>query len=486
MTERRLRPLPRAPENAHPRDDALPSLRKLDRWRLMAVFALLVAAPLLARLYRENPSLGSVPETSSATFTADSIAREGNVDLQEFFPKAKPGIARSYAYRWHDGGYYSIEPLASSLTFAPFFLPYRGLAPRNLNPHALNNRVASFVGTFAVVLLGGWLLSFSTVRRALLVTSIVALATCYRTIVGPALWQHTSAAPWLIAGLFLWTAAHARKPLFLPSGACLAMATACRPILVPPAVLVVLDAWWALGLRRVVPWLTGAIVASIGGFALFANWHFHGSLLGGRAEIVSNITATHSVPSYFHFSMLNLLGLLLAPSRGLFVYSPVLLFAIPGIFRPFSTAIESPLGAPFRAITLSGLLVFLLYGFIATWWGGWVYGPRYMADLIPFFALWLALAPLPDRSRPVRATLFVGALAWSLAVQQIGVATYPCGWNDRPENIDFAPARLWDLRDTEIARCIEKLGKVRAGSALRAAAEPSRGSAKSPSSAPSP
>jgi len=110
-----------------------------------------------------------------------------------------------------------------------------------------------------------------------------------------------------------------------------------------------------------------------------------------------------------------------------------------------------------RWIGISGILIFLLYGFIATWWGGWVFGPRYMADVMPFFALWLALTPFPGRKRPLLATLFAASIVWSIAVQELGVRTYPCGWNDSPGNIDLTPKRLWSLRDTEISRCLARL-----------------------------
>jgi len=102
---------------------------------------------------------------------------------------------------------------------------------------------------------------------------------------------------------------------------------------------------------------------------------------------------------------------------------------------------------------LLGVTTFVLYGFITTWWGGWVFGPRYMTDLLPFMALWLVRTPLPRRARPAVALAFVAALAWSLWVPELGVRSYPCGWDAHPANIDRAPERLWRLHDTEIARC---------------------------------
>ena len=49
--------------------------------------------------------------------------------------------------------------------------------------------------------------------------------------------------------------------------------------------------------------------------------------------LVSDPQRFHAVATYFSFSPRHLAGLLVSPSRGLFVYSPVLLLAIPGLLR---------------------------------------------------------------------------------------------------------------------------------------------------------
>jgi hypothetical protein len=423
-------------------------------WRRAgAAGALLLAAPLLVRLYTTNPLLAWVPETVSVGLTAQSIVLEGNLGVQEYLPKLGPSADQDYALRWRGADLYSIEPVAVSLTFAPLFLAYR---PQPASPWALTfNTVAAWVATTALVILGLWLLAITSIPRALLATGIVGLATCFRTITAAGLWQHTAGTLWLTLGLGLWSYATCRPSLYPLAGVALATATACRPILVPAALLVVVDAW-----RSGTPrgrWLTAAWVIGIGTLALYANWRLHGSLLGGRVAIVSGIARTHAVPAYFHFSLVHLAGLLAAPSRGLFIYSPILLFALPGLWCSFAATAPPPL----RWISISAVLIFMLYGFIATWWGGWVFGPRYMADLLPFFGLWLALTPLPRRGRPLVAVLFVVALAWSVGVQQLGVAAYPCGWNESPKSVDQAPERLWDWRDTEIARCWAALSRRR-------------------------
>jgi hypothetical protein len=428
--------------------------------RNVAVAALLLVAPLLVRLYAVNPHLGILPETVASGLTALSLTRDGNAEISEYFPKSTPGRNPGYAQVWRDGRLYGIEPIASPLTFAPFFLPYRSVPALGVRGDwDLFTRVSAQVATLTVVLLGLWLLCLAPPGRALLATGIIALATCFRTINGAGLWQHTSGALWLVLGVIAWTGARSRPALYPAAAAALALATACRPILVPAALMVCVDALRREGTRRAL--VTLIVVAAIGGGALYANWYFHGSLLGGRAEIVSGVEHTHRVDAYFELSPSHYLGLLLAPSRGLFVYSPVLLFALPGLVR----ALRDPPRPPLREVTIAGLLVFLLYGWIATWWGGWVFGPRYMADLMPFFALWLVLAPpLATRTGVV---VFAMALAWSIAVQQLGAMAYPCGWNQSPTNVDLDPGRLWAWHDTEIARCIGVLTKQPGPSAAR-------------------
>jgi hypothetical protein len=415
--------------------------------RIAALLAVMAVAPVLVRFYARNQRLGSMPETISTGVTAHALVRAGTVDVSQYYPAADFPHGRMYAVHSDGERLYSIEPLASALTFAPFFLPYRAMPADGFRMRwRVFLSVASIVTALTVVILAAWMLAIVSVPRALLVTAVIALATSMRTIDAAGLWQHTSAAPWAIAGLALWSLADARPKLYPWAGAALAVATACRPIFVPAALLV---AWSALRARRGPGVVTAGVVAAIGGLALLGNWWIHGAVMGGRASVVASISKTHAVAAYFDFSPWNLVGLLVAPSRGLFVYSPVLLFALPGMI---ATLGASALPAE-RGITIAGLTMFVLYGFIATWWAGWGYGPRYMTDLLPFFALWLARAPIPGRGRELAALAFVAAFAWSFGAHELGVRAYPCGWDAFPTSVDVAPQRLWSVHDTEIARC---------------------------------
>ena len=432
------------PSNPHPSTTPLTMERTSRRnsWAITILAILLL--PALASLYTSNPGLGGVSETLATWNTTRSLITDGDLDLSEFHPSAREGQDPNYAVIWRNGRLLGIEPLASSLTFVPIARVIEAgqgtLRPRDFV------RVSALTAALTVFLLLAWLLQMVPPGRALLATMVFALASSHRTLNASGLWQHTSSVLWMVVGLWAWSQARNRPRLYPRAGAALALATACRPILVPAAILVILDASRHAGRKSVL--ITGLIVTAIGATALVANYHLHGSFLGGRAELVDRISDTHAVGSYFQFSPTHLFGMLFAPSRGLFVYSPVLLFALPGLLR----GLRGQLAGPLREITIAGLVIFTLYGFIATWWGGWAFGPRYMNDLLPFFALWLAMAP-PLRSRLARLT-FLATLLWSLAAMEIGVRGYPCGWNAFPANVDKAPHRLWDPTDTELGRCL--------------------------------
>jgi hypothetical protein len=422
----------------------------------LAILALAVGSALLVGLYSGNPQLGNTPETNSSVRAAHSLIRQGDLDLAEYF-RGKNHLG--YAYIRRDDRVYSMEPPASSLTFAPFLHAQRQIEPEAFNPQVriLGDLSAARIAALSIFILGLWLLQLCSIPKALAATATIALATSHWTITGGGLWSHTAAIPWLTLGLLLWWQAQRRPTLYLAAGAALAFATLCRPNLVPAALIVVVDAWWQGNDRRIAL-STFAIVALIGVAGLIANQEIYGSLLGGRMNIVAAVEKTHGVSSYVDFSPTSFAGLLVSPSRGLFVFSPVLLFALPGLIRTLRPGEPASL----RLMSVAGLCVFGLYGFIATWWGGRTYGPRYMVDLLPFFGLWLAWTPLPRKRRALYGGLFACAFAGSVWVQQLGSSTYPCGWNTNPQHIDKAYSRVWELRDNQIRRCADVRAERRA------------------------
>jgi hypothetical protein len=147
------------------------------------------------------------------------------------------------------------------------------------------------------------------------------------------------------------------------------------------------------------------------------------------------------------------LGLLISPSRGLFVYSPFLLFALAGFVVAWRRRSDEP-SLIVRDASLAALGTYIVYSFFGQWMGGWAYGTRYLSDAQPLFALGLAYAI--DRGLLTHVVARVGfavTLAWSVFLEYAGAGWYFFFWNgyhwDVTPNIDETGYRVWDVTDTQ-------------------------------------
>lgn len=156
------------------------------------------------------------------------------------------------------------------------------------------------------------------------------------------------------------------------------------------------------------------------------------------------------------------LGLLFSPARGLFIFSPVLLFMIPGAVQAFrlrSKRDEQLL----LYLTSAGVVLFINYCFFSVWWGAWTYGNRFLADGLPVFCFLVgyALTEIIEARRRINYKLicFVSFLLFSTFVQCVGAFTVEfgkLGWDGIPAEIDSKAIvgvdRLWKLQDSPIER----------------------------------
>ena len=149
-----------------------------------------------------------------------------------------------------------------------------------------------------------------------------------------------------------------------------------------------------------------------------------------------------------------LLGTLVSPNRGLFVFSPWIAVALVTLVVP---AVRRRLSAhSLICILIASLIPYLMIlSKYSVWWGGHCFGPRYWTDVIPLFAILFAfgLDWMLSRSRILVAISAV-AVIFSIAVQLIGAFCYPSSWNFEPRNVDLHHERLWDWRDTELSRSL--------------------------------
>jgi hypothetical protein len=154
----------------------------------------------------------------------------------------------------------------------------------------------------------------------------------------------------------------------------------------------------------------------------------------------------------FSFPPPGWLGLLVSPSRGLFVYSPVLVFALIGFIMAWRSRCDRA-ASVVRDASLAVAGVYAVYASIGYWWGGWSYGDRYLSDVGPLFALGIAFAIDRGLLRSIASRVAFGAtFAWSFLLQFAGAGWYYEYWNgyhwDVARDIGQTPDVVWDWTDT--------------------------------------
>jgi hypothetical protein len=143
-------------------------------------------------------------------------------------------------------------------------------------------------------------------------------------------------------------------------------------------------------------------------------------------------------------------GLLVSPSRGLLVFSPVVLVAAAGLGAAWREGWRSDA----RWCALAAAAQFCAYACYSVWWGGHTYGPRYLIDLLPVLAPLAAAGAALLQARRAARYLAGAALAWSIALAATGAFFYPAeAWNTSPASVDLNHQRLWDWRDPQFVRC---------------------------------
>jgi len=116
-------------------------------------------------------------------------------------------------------------------------------------------------------------------------------------------------------------------------------------------------------------------------------------------------------------------GLLVSPGRGLFLYSPVLLFAIAG-------AVIGRRQALYRWCAAAFVAYVIVVANVAEWWGGEGFGARKLAEALPLLAV--LLVPAVDAIVRRRwLWVYLAALAWSVFIEALAAAAWPDPWFGR-------------------------------------------------------
>jgi len=330
----------------------------------------------------------------------------------------------------------SIFPPGIAFLAFPFFLPFAlaGAEPLNLGLLVRVGHVAAAtIEVIATLLLWSVMRRFASERWSLALVLLYFFGTSVRTIASQALWQHPGVH--LAVAVALWLVFVAR----------------------PVALWREFAAGVALGFGAVVRQTTAMLVPFVPAGRVRATvFAIAGAAIGVVPLLVYNAAAFgnpleqgYGTKPFDTSPVIGLYGLLLSPSRGLFVYEPYLLFAFATIvlLRPGRDHLELRL----LSLVYAWAATAILYSTYAEWWGGRVFGPRFLDDLAP--ALFVLLAWGIGHGLLSRVALRVAfglCAAWSLLIFQAAAFVYDQNtWDLHPANINVDPSRLLDWSDPQ-------------------------------------
>lgn len=353
-------------------------------------------------------------------------------------------------------------PLPGIMAFPVFFVA-------NLFSHrfsfqrimSLAKLAASILIALSVILLYLVLISLTGRFGAVTLALIYGLATSAWSMMSQALWQHTAALPWLIAALLVMVRGRQRPNLIPWAGLFLGLAVVARPSDLVIAVVFTIYVW--LHHRKQFPAFIALAAIPALMQAAYNQFYFGSPILFGQA-VLNQFLHTHTkimsswaCPNCANWdtsptaALKAFAGLLVSPSRGIFIFSPILLIGLWGLAASMRRH-----GNPLLRWSLAAFLgVVLLHSFRHDWWGGWSFGYRYTMDAVPL--LILGMAPMWPKLKSSRAFARMASilLVFSLLVQLLGAFSYNLvGWNAQPD-VNSHPQRLWSLTDSQIVYYIK-------------------------------
>ena len=418
----------------------------MTRSRGFALSLLLFAG--FVAIYVASPVRSSA-DSRWSIHTALSLVEGKGGDLREYLPLIEKH--NFYSIRRFDDRYYTLFPIGVSLLAAPAAAvaawadpAFKARISQSI-PDGFEKNVASVYGGIAALLFF-WLIysRFPSASIALATTVVFALGTSMWSTATRALWQHGPLVLMLVAAMLLLVQARQRPSLAQYASIPLAFAFIIRPTAAIPIALL-----------------------SVYVLIRHREWFIHFTLYGIAVAILWIAHNLHEfgtvVPAYYMPMRVAtsstigeaMLGNLVSPARGVFVYSPVLLLSLSGFVLALRDRGDRPLTICFGTIIVAHWLVVSRF---PHWWGGHSYGPRFMTDVVPFLAYFVAfnfdaLGKLSGLKLWLSRSCIAVLAAASIVLHAPAALSWPPHmWNVVPNDIDKNPARLWDWHDPQFAR----------------------------------
>lgn len=342
-----------------------------------------------------------------------SVAQGRIVDWSNGQPDAAFWIRKG-----REGHLVSLYPVVVPVVIAPLYLPAvayldaHGWEPLLTDSVArvMEKLCASLIAAATVALLYLLLRRRTDRGTAGLLAAVYAFGTTTWVISSQALWMHGIASLLIVAALLLVTG-RATAIRIAAAGFCCALIVSTRQ---PDAVLAGAVALYAIGWARHRIWL----FICAGAVPLVPLLAYNVTLVGNLFGAYATIRHTGLANFFNDNPVEGLAGLLVSPTRGLFVFSPFLIF-IP-LFA--GSILRERNWRPLTVLlSLAAIAQIVGYAF-GDWRQGASWGPRWLTDILPLL-MWMLPPALEKMSWRARC-LFAVACVVAVAIQVIGAFWY--------------------------------------------------------------
>ena len=403
--------------------------------------------------FANGREIGSV-DSQPTKFAARELLLRGSLALNHVVGATPELLTRHTIVLAEDGRYRSTYSPVPAFAAAAVNWPLAASGVLDLREVHAPGKIAAIAAAFLTALAVA--VAFLTVRRwlpltpALLLAAGLGLGTGLWSTVSQTLWQHETAILGFALAIHALSSPRQGPARGFVIGLGVALACSSRLSVVPAGAVVLLGAWACGGTRTAVAALS--VVTAAAAALIVHNVNAFGHVLGPLPYLESLHPQFHGTARSFQLGWEGYAGLLVSPSRGLLIFSPVVAVSLLGMREAWSEG----WGSAQRWCLAAAVVQFAFYGAYSVWWAGHTYGPRYLLDVLPFLAPSAALSLTRLHVRSVLGTLAAVALVWSIGVSALGAYVYPAElWNSLPSDIDTSHERLWDWRDTQIRRALE-------------------------------
>lgn len=415
-----------------------------DQNRKVVVTALLLSL-LAFSVFNANMRLISAGDNYPARYLPFIILKHRSLTLDPLGEMVAQGHPNPFWCVERDGHLYSRYPITVAVFVTPLYVPAVAYLNRygwsedrlEQTARVMEKLTASLIASLSVGLMYLLLVRRTNCTRPLLLTVAYAFGTNTWMTSSQALWQHGLAELLLVLALYI-ALGRCTGPRAVALGLCLALVIAARP----PDVLLAT----ALGLYGL-PWARGKV-----GWILIGGVIPLAILLAYNYQVAQHPAGGYSLPRNGKYGLdafrcnvpLGVLGLLFSPARGLFVFSPFLLFLPIGVRDLL------------RDSRHRNLILFVLLAIVAQialyarldWRAGNAWGPRWLTDMQPLL-VWM-IAAGQSRLRAGGLAAFTATVCFSIGVQMVGAFWFTGESNavimKQPGDPGFISA-VWDPRN---------------------------------------